>query len=264
MGGTDVQAFNPPKLSRKSATAMRAIAELHLALNCPNEVAFINTIRSSSIINFPYPLELIRYYYRIYLVENPCVICARSKMTKAKNYYLQPSIKSQLCIDVAWFLSHHGQIPMLVMIDTVEEYATITELPLDYGGEDVLHAIVDRLRLDRSKAVDVEEIISDPESTIGKAFDLLKGHKEFFHVVALEVPTKTHVSIVESFINKLRIRLRAVSAQFQVQFGTRMPLQFIVKMLPNIVRKINYVSNLGSLGMVSPAIQRGEEPIDRL
>ena len=113
---TDVQAFNPPKLSRKSAKAMRAIAELHLALNCPNEVAFINTIRSSSTINFPYPLELKRYYYRIYLVENPCV------MTKPKNYYLQPSIKRQLCIDVAWFLSHHGLVPMLVMIVHYSNY----------------------------------------------------------------------------------------------------------------------------------------------
>ena len=107
---------NPPKLSRKSATAMRATAELHLALNCPNEVAFINTIRSSSTINFPYPLELKRYYYRIYLVENPCV------MTKPKNYYLQPSIKRQLCIDVAWFLSHHGLVPMLVMIVHYSNY----------------------------------------------------------------------------------------------------------------------------------------------
>ena len=159
-------------------------------------------------------------------------------MTKPKNYYIKPSTKRQLRIDVAWFLSHHGLVPMLVMIDTVEEFTTINELPLNYGGEDVLRAIVDRLRLDRSKAVEVDEIISDPESTIGKAFDLLKGHKELSHVVVLEVPTKTHVSIVESFINKLRIRLRAVCAQFQVQFGTRMPLQFITKMLPNILEKL--------------------------
>ena len=101
MGGTDVLASNEPKLSRKAATAMKAIAELHLALNCPNEVALMNTIRNSSIINFPYPLELIRYYYRVHLVQNPCIICARSKMTKPKNHYLQPSIKRQLCIDVA-------------------------------------------------------------------------------------------------------------------------------------------------------------------
>ena len=121
MGGTDVSVSNN-KLSRKAATAMKAIAELHLVLNCPNEIALTNTIRSSSIINFPYPLELIRYYYRVHLVENPCVICARSKMTKPNNHYLKPSIKRQLCIDVAWFLSHHGLLPMLVMIDTVEEY----------------------------------------------------------------------------------------------------------------------------------------------
>ena len=135
-------------------------------------------------------------------------------MTEPKNHYLQPPIKRKLCIDVAWFLSHHGLVPMLVMIDTVEEYATITELPLN--GEDVLRVITDRLRLDKSKAVEVEEIISGPESTIGKAFDLLKGHKEFSHVIALEVPTQSHVSIVETFINKLRIRLRAVCANFQV------------------------------------------------
>ena len=98
---------------------------------------------------------------------------------------------------------------MLVMIDTVEEYATITELPPNYNGEDVLRVVTDRLRLDKSKAVEVSEIISDPESTNRKAFDLLKGHKEFSHVVALEVPTKSHVPIVETFINKLRIRKKS-------------------------------------------------------
>ena len=183
-------------------------------------------------------------------------------MTKPDNYYLQPSTKRQLCVDVAWFLSHHGLVPVLVMIDTVEEHATCCELPLKYTGDDVLRGIVDRLKLDRSKEVEVEEIVSDPESTIGRAFELLKQHKEFSHVVALEVPTKTHVSLVESFINKLRIRLRAVASQFQVQYGVRLPLQFIVKMLPNIIRKLNYVSNLGSLHMIAPAIQRGEEPLD--
>ena len=61
-------------------------------------------------------------------------------MTKPKNYYLKPSIEGP----VAWFLSHYGLVPMPVMIDTVEEYATITELPLNYGGEDALYAIVDR------------------------------------------------------------------------------------------------------------------------
>ena len=208
MGGTDVSVSNIPKLSRKAATAMKAISELHLALNCPNE------IRSSSIINFPYPVELIRYYYRIHLVENPCIICARSKMTKPDNYYLKPSIKRQLCIDVAWFLSHHGLVPMLVMIDTVEEFSTIQQLPPQYTGEDVLRCVIDRLKLDRSRKVEVEDIISDPESTIGKAFDLLKSHQSFSHVVALEVPTKSHVSLVESFINKLRVRLRAVCAKF--------------------------------------------------
>ena len=156
MGGTDVLASNVPKLSRKAATAMKAISELHLALNCPNEVALINTIRSSSIINFPYPLELIRYYYRIHLVENPCIICARSKMTKPKDYYIKPSAKRQLCIDVAWFLTHHGLIPSIVMIDTVEEYATIHELPLNYAGEDVLRCITDRLQLDKSREVEVD------------------------------------------------------------------------------------------------------------
>ena len=151
-GGTDVLASNPTPLSRKAATAMKAIAELHLVLNCPNEVALTNTIRSSSIINFPYPLELIRYYYRVHLVQNPCIICARSKMTKPQNYYLKPSIKRQLCIDVAWFLSHHGLLPMLVMIDTVEEFATIQELPPQYAGEDVLRCVIDRLKLDRSRS----------------------------------------------------------------------------------------------------------------
>ena len=166
-------------------------------------------------------------------------------MTKPQNYYFKPSIKRQLCIDVAWFLSHHGLLPMLVMIDTVEEFATIQELPPQYTGEDVLRCVIDRLKLDRSRKVEVEEIISDPESTIGKAFDLLKSHQSFSHVVALEVPKKSHVSLVESFINKLRVRLRAVCAKFQVQYGRRMPLQFITKMLPNIVQKLNYVSNLG-------------------
>ena len=118
------------------------------------------------------------------------------------------------------------------MIDTIEEYATIHELPLSYAGEDVLRCIMDRLQLDKSREVEVDEIISDPESTIGKAFDLLKSHKVFSHVVALEVPKKTHVALVESFINKLRIRLRATCANFQVQFGVRMPLQFIIKLLP--------------------------------
>ena len=183
-------------------------------------------------------------------------------MTKPKNYYLQPSIKRQLCIDVAWFLSHHGLVPMLVMIDTVEEYASICELPSQYTGEDVLRCVIARLRLDRAKKVEVEGIVSDPESTIGKAFELLKSHKSFSHVVALEVPTKSHVALAESFINKLRIRLRAVCAKFQIQYGVRMPLQFISKMLPNIVEKLNYISNMGSLLMVSPAIQRGEEPLD--
>ena len=183
-------------------------------------------------------------------------------MTKPDNYYLQPSTKRQLCVDVAWFLSHHGLVPVLVMIDTVEEHATCYELPPKYTGEDVLRAVVDRLKLDRSKEVEVAEIISDPESTIGRAFELLKEHKEFSHVVALEVPTKSHVSLVESFINKLRIRLRAVASQFQIQYGVRLPLQFVIKMLPNIVSKLNYVSNLGSLNMAAPAVQRGEEPLD--
>ena len=261
MGGY-AHAPSTTKLSRKATTAMSAIAELHIVLNCPNETAFINTIRSSSVINFPFPLQLVRYFYRVYLIEHPCIVCARSKMTKPDNFYLQPSTKRQLCVDVAWFLSHHGLVPVLVMIDTVEEHATCHELPLKYTGEDVLRCIVDRLNLDRSKEVEVEEIVSDPESTIGRAFELLKEHNKYSHVVALEVPTKTHVSIVESFINKLRIRLRAVASQFQIQYGVRLPLQFVIKMLPNIVRKLNYVSNLGSLHMIAPALQRGEEPLD--
>ena len=99
-------------------------------------------------------------------------------MTKPDSYCLQPSTKRQLCVDVAWFLSHHGLVPVLVVIDTVEEHATTHELPPKYTGEDVLRGIVDRLKPDRSKEVEVEEIVSDPESTIGRAFELLKEHKE--------------------------------------------------------------------------------------
>ena len=86
-GGTDVTSFNVESCLVKLRLQC-AIAELHIALNYPNETIYINSIRSSSIVNFPYPMKMIRYYYRVHLIENPCIICARSKMTKPKNYYL--------------------------------------------------------------------------------------------------------------------------------------------------------------------------------
>jgi rRNA-processing protein FCF1 len=105
-------------------------------------------------------------------------------------------------------------------------------------------------------------VISDPESTIGKAFCLLKSHREYSHVGTVEVPTKTHVALVENFINKIRVDVRAVAAQFHMQYGVKLPLQFIPKMLPNVIAKMNYVSNQGTLDIAAPAIQRDQEPLD--
>lgn len=241
---------------------MAAIAELHIALNCCNETAMVNTIRSSSLINFPYPVKLVRYFYRVYLHQHPCIICARSKMLKPSTHYIQPDVTRQVCFDVAWFLSHHGLVPRLLAIDTVNEFGTTHELPLNYSAEDVLRGIVERLVLDRSSEVEVAQVVSDPETTIGKAFILLKGHREFSHVRTIEVPTKTHVALVENFINKIRVDLRAVSAQFHTQYGVKLPLQFTLKLLPNIVTKMNYVSNQGTLDIAAPAIQRDDEPLD--
>ena len=58
-------------------------------------------------------------------------------------------------------------------------------------------------------------MISDPESTTGKAFCLLKGHREFSHVSIVEVPTKTHVALVENFISKIRVDVRAATLTFK-------------------------------------------------
>ena len=261
MGGNDLES-KPLQLSRKAATAMAGIAELHVALNCCNETAMINTVRSSSLINFPYPTKLIRYFYRTYLPQHPCIICARSKMLRPTTHYIQPTVTRQVCFDVAWFLSHHGLVPRLLAIDTINEFGTIHELPLNYSAEDVLQGIVERLTLDRSSEVEVAQLISDPESTIGKAFRMLKGHREFSHVGTLEVPTKTHLALVENFINKIRVDVRAVAAQFHMQYGVKLPLQFIPKMLPNVVAKMNHVSNQGTLDIAAPAVQRDQEPID--
>ena len=261
-GGLETEAPQPTKLSRKAATAMAAIRELHIVLNCPNEKAFIDTVTSSSIINFPYPLSLIRYFYRVYLHDNPCIICNRSKMTKPRPFYLQPTTKRQLCVDIGWFLTQRGLIPRLFAIDTVEEFATIHELPLNYKAEDVLLCLLERLKRDHSKEVRIDEIVADPESTIGKAFNLLAKHKKWSHIQTIEVPTKTHVAIVENLIGKIRVDLRAVASQFNINYGMKMPLQFVSEMLNNIVEKTNHVSNQGTLSKASPAIQRGEEPID--
>jgi hypothetical protein len=183
-------------------------------------------------------------------------------MTKPRPFYLQPTIKRQLCVDVGWFLTHKGLIPRLCAIDTVEEFATIHELPLKYKAEDVLQCLLERLRIDHSKEVRIDEIVADPESSIGKAFKLLSRYKKWSHIQTIEVPTKTHVAIVENLIGKIRVDLRAVASQFNITYGTKMPLQFVSEMLKNIVHKMNYISNQGALSKASPAIQRGEEPVD--
>ena len=261
MGG-NAKAPTSTNLSRKAATAVAAVRELHIVLNCPNEKAFIDTVSSSSIINFPYPHSIIHYFYRVYLRDNPCIICNRSKMTKPRPYYLQPTVKRQLCSDIGWFQTHKGLEPRLCIIDTIEEYATIHELPLVYNAEDILCCFIERLRKDSSKEVRDDEIVADPESTIGKGVKLLSTHKKWSHIEHIKVPTKTHVALAENLIGKIRVDLRAVASQFNITHGIKMPLQFVPAMLCNIVEKMNYVSNQGTLSTSSPAIQRGEEPLD--
>ena len=139
----------PPSLtSRKAATAVSAIRELHVALDCPSEAALISTLRTSSVINFPYPLSLVRYFYRVHLRQYPCTHCLRSKVTKPKTGYTKPSVKRQLCTDVRFIDTEKGKQPKLVCTDTVEEFGSTYDLPMSYNSEDIRSALTERLKAD--------------------------------------------------------------------------------------------------------------------
>ena len=183
-------------------------------------------------------------------------------MTKPSTNYLKPSISRQLCSDVGHFETHQGLMPKLIIIDTVDEYATIHDLPLNYKAEDVQLCFRDRLRFDLAKGIKNDEIVADPETTIGAAIPLLVQSNDWSYLTNIKVPTKTHVALAENAIKKIRSKLRAVASQFLCTHGMKLPLCFVSQMLHNIVRKMNYVSNQGTHSIASPAVLRGEEPLD--
>ena len=183
-------------------------------------------------------------------------------MSKPRTHYLAPVPFSQLCVDIAFFDTPLGKTPKLLAIDTVNEFASIHDLPMDYQAEDIRDAIMDRLQADTLINVISQELVADPESAIGKAKNLFKSSSKYDHLHAQIVPTATHVALVENLIKKTRAKLVAIESQFEAAYSVKMPLYFVSAILRNTVTKINHISNQGTLSATAPAILRGEEPLD--
>ena len=205
---------------------------------------------------------MINYFYKEYLKQYPCIHQIRSTMSKPRTHYMPPEIKRQLCGDVFFVDTHLGQTPKLAVIDTIDEYGTVHDLPLKYNSEDIKNAFLDRLRADTFQDIQSASIVADPESTIGKAKHLFKQLNEYAHLHTEKVPTATHVALVENLIKKLRSKLIATESQFETAYSVKMPLYFKSAVLNNVMTKINHISNQGTLSATAPAILRGEEPLD--
>ena len=252
----------PPSLvSRKAATAVAAIRELHVALDCPNEAAFLSTLRTSSIISFPYPVSLTRYFYRVHLRQYPCVHCIRSKVSKPNTRCIKPSVKRQLATDTCFIDTDRGKQPKLVCTGTIEELGSTHDLPMKYTSEDIRSALIERLKQDTYLEVCPDEITADPESSTGKAAKLFSG-SSLAHLTSTTVPTATHVALAESYVKKVKSKLRSVQSQLEAANSVPMPLYFASTTFDSVSRKTSFTSSQGTYSATAPAVLRGEEPLD--
>jgi len=182
-------------------------------------------------------------------------------MPKPQTRYIKPSVKRQLCADICFINTDKGKQPKLCCIDTVEEFGTTHDLPLKYTAEDIRNALTERLKQDTYLDVSPDEIIADPESSIGKAAKLFYG-SSYAHLMTTTVPTETHVNLAENYIKKVKSKLKSVQSQFEAANGVPMPLYFASTTFDNVSKKINFISNQGTHSATAPAILRGEEPLD--
>jgi hypothetical protein len=148
-----------------------------------------------------------------------------------------------------------------VCTDTVEEFGSTYDLPVSYNSEDIRNALTERLKADSYLEVCPDEIIADPESSIGKATKLLSG-TSYAHLVSTVVPTATHVALAESYVKKVKSKTKSVQSQFETASGVPVPLYFASTTFDSVSRKINFTSNQGTYSATAPAILRGEEPLD--